>query len=93
MPLPVVQDRSTRAALTTGDRVTLLPVNQVPQGGAAALELADSSNRSATGRAVVRGRQQAVAAHADRSPAPRRRGPGTVAEAAYPISFQGRWRR
>ena len=45
--MAIVQTRVNAAALATGDRVTLLLVNQVPRG-AELSELADSSRRSAT---------------------------------------------
>ena len=87
-PLAVVQNHVNAAALATGDRVTLLLVNHVPSG-AVLSELADSSRRSATAalsfgvakRAIASGK---MVTGTEGTPS------GTVAEAAYPVSFRGR---
>jgi signal transduction histidine kinase len=87
-PLSAVQNHVNAAALATGDRVTLLLVNQVA-GGRELSGLADSSRRSATAalsfavarRAVASGRMVTGTEET---------GAGTVAEAAYPVLVQGR---
>jgi signal transduction histidine kinase len=87
-PLTSVQNHVNAAALATGDRVTLLLVNQVP-GGFELSGLADSSRRSATAAlsfAVARkaGTGGRVTTGTERTRA------GTVAEAADPVAFRGR---
>jgi two-component system, OmpR family, sensor kinase len=87
-PLASVQDRVNAAALSTGDRVTLLLVNHVP-GGFELSGVADSSRRSATAAlsfAVAReaGRNGGMTTGTERTRA------GTVAEAANPVAFRGR---
>ncbi|MBV9465460.1 MAG: HAMP domain-containing histidine kinase [Solirubrobacterales bacterium] len=83
----VVSARVERAALMSGDRVTLLSVNEAP-GGAQLPPVADSSNPAATGelafpvayRAAANG-QPATGMESAKS--------GEVAEAASPVSFAG----
>jgi signal transduction histidine kinase len=87
-PLPAVQNRVNAAALATGDRVTLLLVNQVA-GGQELSALADSSRRSATAALSFAVARQAVASGrmvtgTEHTPA------GTVAMAAYPVLLGGR---
>jgi len=88
VPLSTVQDRVNAAALATGDRVTLLLVNEVP-GGFQLSAVADSSRRSATAALSFAVARQAVASGhmatgTEQTPA------GTVAEAAYPVAYRGR---
>jgi two-component system, OmpR family, sensor kinase len=87
-PLQVVQNHVNAAALATGDRVTLLLVNHVPSGPALSA-LADSSRRSATvalsfAAARRAGASGKMVTGTEETPS------GTVAEAAYPVSFRGR---
>ncbi|HYB31771.1 MAG TPA: HAMP domain-containing sensor histidine kinase [Solirubrobacteraceae bacterium] len=87
-PLSTVQNRVNAAALATGDRVTLLLVNEVPSGFQLSA-VADSSRRSATAALSFAVARQAVAsAHmatgTEQTPA------GVVAEAAYPVTYRGR---
>jgi two-component system, OmpR family, sensor kinase len=87
-PLPRVQDRVNAAALATGDRVTLLLVNQVP-GGSELSAIADSSRRSATAALTFGVARQAVASgHMVTGTEDTRA--GTVAEAADPVVQHGR---
>ncbi|MBV8712339.1 MAG: HAMP domain-containing histidine kinase [Solirubrobacterales bacterium] len=87
-PLSLVQNHVNAAALATGNRVTLLLVNEVA-GGRELSALADSSRRSATAalsfavarRAAASGRLETGT---ERTPA------GIVGEAAYPVVFRGR---
>ncbi len=87
-PLAVVQTHVNAAALATGDRVTLLLVNHVP-AGAVLSELADSSRRSATAALSFDVAKRAVAA-SRMITGTEETGAGTVAEAAYPVTFEGR---
>jgi signal transduction histidine kinase len=87
-PLPTVQNHVNAAALATGDRVSLLLVNQVA-GGHELSALADSSRRSATAALSFAVARQAVASGrmvtgTEETPA------GTVAMAAYPVLLRGR---
>ncbi|HTX08496.1 MAG TPA: HAMP domain-containing sensor histidine kinase [Solirubrobacteraceae bacterium] len=87
-PLSTVQDRVNAAALATGDRVTLLLVNQVP-GGSELSTLADSSRRSATAPLSLVAARRAVASRrlvtgTDMT------GARTVAQAADPVIYDGR---
>jgi two-component system, OmpR family, sensor kinase len=88
LPLSKVQDRVNAAALATGDRVTLLLVNQVP-GGSELSALADSSRRSATAALSFAVARQALASGRMTTGTERTRA-GTVAEAADPVTFHGR---
>jgi two-component system, OmpR family, sensor kinase len=83
--LAVVQTYVNAAALATGDRVTLLLVNHVPSG----VVLADSSRRSATAALSFAVAKRAVAA-SRMVTGTEQTGAGTVAEAAYPVEFDGR---
>jgi two-component system OmpR family sensor kinase len=87
-PLRTVQDRVNAAALATGDRVTLMLVNRVPNG----FELSavvDSTRASATAAVSLTVARRAVASgHLVTGTAPTRA--GTVAEAAYPVVYLGR---
>jgi two-component system OmpR family sensor kinase len=85
-----IQAKVNSAALASGARVTLMSVSfAVAPGGGQLSLLADSSNPSAAVRlgfpvadhAVATGTMQTGIEHA---------AGGTVAEAAYPVSFQGR---
>ena len=87
-PLSTVQNHVNAAALATGDRVTLLLVNQVP-GGFQLSELADSSRRSATAALSFAVARQA-AGGARMSTGTERTRAGTVAEAADPVAYHGR---
>jgi signal transduction histidine kinase len=87
-PLLSVQNRVNAAALATGDRVTLLLVNQVP-GGSELSELADSSRRSATAALSFEVARQAAASGRIVTGTERTRA-GTVGEAADPVVFRGR---
>ncbi|MGO9881705.1 MAG: ATP-binding protein [Solirubrobacteraceae bacterium] len=83
----VVTARVQRAALTSGDRVTLLAVNE-SQGGVELFREADSGNPAATGRLAFAVAYRAVTA--DRIiTGTESTSSGTVGEAAYPISFLG----
>ena len=83
----VVTARVQRAALTSGDRVTLLAVNE-SQGGVQLFRQADSSNPAATGRLAFAVAYRSIAS--DRIvTGTESTSSGTVAEAAYPISFVG----
>src|SRR5690349_18797869 len=87
-PLPVLRARVDAASLASGDRVTLLLVNRTPSGPQLSAQ-ADSGKLGATAPLKF-----SVAYRAVRDRA-RRRGTekakdGTVAEAANPVSFQGR---
>jgi len=86
-PLSVVQTHVNAAALATGDRVTLLLVNHVPSG-AVLSELADSSRRSATAALSFDVAKRAVRA-SRMVTGTEETGSGTVAEAAYPVTFHG----
>jgi signal transduction histidine kinase len=89
-PLPEIRARVNFAAASSGARVTLLSVAVAlaPRGPQLSV-LADSSNPSATERLGY-----PVAARAFRSGTPEAgtesTRAGTVAEAAYPVSYQGR---
>ncbi len=85
VPLSTVQDRVNAAALATGDRVTLLLVNQVP-GGFELSTLADSSRRSATAALSFAVARRAVAARRLLT-GTELTGAGTVAEAADPVVY------
>jgi two-component system, OmpR family, sensor kinase len=87
-PLAVVQTYVNAAALATGDRVTLLLVNHVPSGVGLS-ELVDSSLRSATAALSFDVAKRAVATQRMVT-GTEETGAGTVAEAAYPVTFQGR---
>ena len=87
-PLSTVQNHVNAAALATGDRVTLLLVNQVP-GGRELSALADSSRRSATA-ALSFGVARRAAATGRLETGTEMTHSGTVAEAAYPVLFRGR---
>ncbi len=83
----VVTARVQRAALTSGDRVTLLAVNE-SQGGVQLFREADSSNPATTGRLQFAAAYTAiigdriVTGTEDSSS-------GTIAEAADPLTFLG----
>ena len=86
VPLSTVQDRVNAAALATGDRVTLLLVNQVP-GGAELSTLADSSRRSATAALSLAVARRAVAERRLVT-GTEMTGAGTVAEVADPVLYR-----
>ncbi len=89
-PLPVIKSRVNSAALTSGARVTLLSISvAVTPGGPQLSPLADSTNPSAAGAIRAPVAYEAVRARQLRT-ATERTGAGTVAEAAYPVSYQGR---
>ena len=88
VPLSTVQDRVNAAALATGGRVTLLLVDHVPSGAELSL-LADSSRRSATAALSFTVARQAVAT-GRLATGTEQTGAGTVAEAAYPVVYDGR---
>jgi signal transduction histidine kinase len=87
-PLPTVQDRVNAAALATGERVTLLLVNQVPGGSELSL-VADSSRRSATAALRFATAQRAAASGRMVTGTEHTRA-GTVAEAGEPVVIRGR---
>ena len=87
-PLPRVQDHVNAAALATGDRVTLLLVNQVPSGSELSA-IADSSRRSATAALTFAVARRAAATGRMVTGTERTRA-GTVAEAADPVVQHGR---
>jgi signal transduction histidine kinase len=87
-PLPTVQDHINAAALATGDRITLLLVNQVP-GGSELSAIADSSRRSATA-ALTFGVARRAAASGRMVTGTERTRAGAVAEAADPVILHGR---
>ena len=87
-PLASVQDRVNAAALATGNRVTLLLVNQVPSGFELSA-LADSSRRSATA-ALTFAAARAAASSSRMETATEQTPAGTVAEAADPVILHGR---
>jgi two-component system, OmpR family, sensor kinase len=87
-PLPRVQDRVNAASLATGDRVTLLLVNQVP-GGSELSAIADSSRRSATA-ALTFGVARRAAASGHMVTGTEETRAGAVAEAADPVVQHGR---
>jgi signal transduction histidine kinase len=89
-PLVVIRSRVNSAAARSGARVTLLSVSEaVAPFGPQLSVLADSSNPRATERLGY-----PVASRAARSASPTQgtesTPSGTVAEAAYPVSYQGR---
>jgi signal transduction histidine kinase len=88
LPLSEVQNRVNAAALATGDRVTLLLVNQVP-GGPELSTLADSSRRSATAALSFAVARQAIASGRMSTGKERTRA-GIVAQAADPVVLHGR---
>jgi signal transduction histidine kinase len=88
LPLSEVQNRVNAAALATGDRVTLLLVNQVP-GGSELSTLADSSRRSATAALSFAVARQALAAGRMTTGTQHTRA-GIVAQAADPVALHGR---
>jgi two-component system, OmpR family, sensor kinase len=87
-PLSVVQSKVDAAGLASADRVTLLLVNRLATGPQLSPE-ADSSKLAATAplrfpvgfRAAQAGRPRTGTENG---------GDGTVAEAAYPVAYQGR---
>jgi signal transduction histidine kinase len=89
-PLPVIKARVNSAALASGVRVTLLSVSVAvsPRGQQLSL-LADSSNLSSTrtlGFPVARKALRTGTLQTGRERAPG----GTVAEAAYPVTYENR---
>jgi signal transduction histidine kinase len=89
-PLPVIKATVNRAALTSGARVTLLSVSvALAPYGPQLSRLADSSNPRATEELGFPVAQQAVQAGVLRT-GTELSSSGTVAEAAYPVSYQGR---
>jgi signal transduction histidine kinase len=89
-PLPAIQALVNRAALASGSRVTLLSVSvALSPDGPQLSRLADSSNPRATERLGFPVAQQAVLDKVPRT-GTESTSSGTVAEAAYPVSYQGR---
>jgi two-component system OmpR family sensor kinase len=88
LPVSVVKARVVHAALASGDRVTLLSVNRAP-GGAQLPAVADSSNPAAAGALTFPVAYQAVAT-GELTTDTESVHDGRVAEAAYPVSFEGR---
>jgi signal transduction histidine kinase len=83
----VVSARVQRAALTSGDRVTLLAVNEA-QGGVQLFRQADSSNPATTGTLAFPVAYRAIAT--DRIiTGTEEASSGSVAEAADPITYLG----
>ena len=87
-PLPVVRGKVDAAGLASGARVTLLLVSRVP-GGPQLSTQADSSKLASTAAlsfpvAVQAARSAQPAIGTESAPS------GTVAEAAYPVRYQGR---
>jgi signal transduction histidine kinase len=87
-PLSVVRDRVDAAALASRDRVTLFLVSQAPDGLQLSPE-ADSSKLSATTPLSFRVARQAAKTGTPQTGVEQTRD-GTVAEAAYPVHYQGR---
>ncbi len=85
-----VKSRVNSAALASGARVTLMSVSEaVTPGGPQLSALADSNNPSAAGVLGFPVASWAVKARALRT-GTERTATGTVAEAAYPVPYQGR---
>jgi two-component system, OmpR family, sensor kinase len=87
-PLSVVRQRVDAAGLASGDRVTLLLVSHVPGGPEHSVE-ADSSKLAATTPLTFAAADAATTVGKPRTGIERTKD-GTVAEAAYPIFYQGR---
>jgi two-component system OmpR family sensor kinase len=87
-PLSVVRRRIDAAGLASGDRVTLLLITHVPGGPEHSAE-ADSSKLAAT-TALAFPVADRSAASGSQQTGVEATGDGTVAEAAYPIYYQGR---
>jgi two-component system, OmpR family, sensor kinase len=87
-PVSIVKARVVHAALASGDRVTLLSVNEAPTGPQLPA-IADSSNPAAAGSLTFPVAYQVVAT-GQLTTNTEAVHDGRVAEAAYPISFQGR---
>jgi two-component system, OmpR family, sensor kinase len=87
-PVSIVKARVVHVALASADRVTLLLVNETPTGPQLSA-VADSSNPAAAGALTFPGAYQAVATGRLTTDTEAVHD-GRVAEAAYPISFQGR---
>ncbi len=85
-----IQAKVNSAALASGSRVTLMSVSiaVAPAGGQLSL-LADSSNPSAAARLGFPAAHQAVATGTLQTGTEHAAG-GTVAEAAFPVNYQGR---
>ena len=86
-PAPLVRDTVQRAALMSGDRVTLLAVNRA-QGGLQLYSQADSSNPATTQRlafpvALIAVSSDKIATGTESTHS------GNVAEAAYPVTLAG----
>jgi signal transduction histidine kinase len=86
-PAAIVADKVQRAALMSGDRVTLLAVNR-SQGGLQLFHQADSSNPATTGRLAFPVALRAIATGRFTT-GTEGTSAGTVAEAADPISLGG----
>ncbi|HEY8762830.1 MAG TPA: hypothetical protein VIM18_01440, partial [Solirubrobacteraceae bacterium] len=88
--LSAIKAKVDSAALASGSRVTLMSVSvaAAPAGGQLS-PLADSSNPSAAARLGFPVAHRAVATATLRAGTERAAG-GTVAEAAYPVIYQGR---
>ncbi len=87
-PASVVRARVVHAALMSGDRVTLLAVNDAP-GGPQLSPNADSSNPAAAGSLAFPVAHRAIATH-QLSRGTESIKHGIVAEAAYPVVIHGR---
>ncbi|HEY1507889.1 MAG TPA: HAMP domain-containing sensor histidine kinase [Solirubrobacteraceae bacterium] len=86
-PLSVVRNRVDAAGLSSGDRVTLLLVSQAP-GGTQLSPEADSTKLEATTPLSFRVAHMAAATGSPQTGVEPTRD-GTVAEAAYPVFYQG----
>jgi two-component system OmpR family sensor kinase len=86
-PLNAVRNRVDAAGLSSGDRVTLLLVSQAP-GGTQLSPEADSSKLEATTPLSFRVARMAAATGSPQTGVEPTRD-GTVAEAAYPVLYQG----
>jgi signal transduction histidine kinase len=87
-PLKAVRSRVNTAALTSGDRVTLLLVTQA-LGSPQLSQQVDSSNQGAAAPLAFPVAYAAVRSRA-LSTGTESTGSGTVAEAAYPVNYLGR---
>jgi signal transduction histidine kinase len=87
-PVSVVRQRVNAAALSSGDRVTLLLVAHTP-GGLELSPQADSSKLAAAA-ALPRGVAEQAARTGIPTTGTERAATGTLAEAAYPVTYRGR---
>jgi two-component system, OmpR family, sensor kinase len=86
-PLSVVRNRVDGAGLLSGDRVTLLLVSQAPGGTQLSPEADSSKLETTTPLSFPVARMAAATGSPETGVEPTR--DGTVAEAAYPVFYQG----